>query len=276
MGVKSIFKCRQGSSFPPFLARLGIPIAIGVVILAFWQWSVPYFNLSPVVLPPPSAIWSELLAQRGSLFYALLTTLRITLEALLLAFAGGVLGAILFARSQLLEVGFFPYAVILQVTPIISIAPLIIIWVGFDHVDRALLILATIVAFFPILSNTMLGLRSVDRNLRDLFQINKASGWRRLIELELPSALPYLLGGLRISGGLALIGAVVAEYVAGSGTDMGLGWRVIEAGNRLNIAGMFAALLLLSVLGLLIFAALSALQYFLLRRWHESAFGDFK
>jgi NitT/TauT family transport system permease protein len=159
------------------------------------------------------------------------------------------------------------------VTPIVSIAPFIIIWVGLDHIERALLILATIVAFFPILSNTTLGLKSVDHNLQNLFDLYRASRWQRLKELQFPSALPYLLGGMKISGGLALIGAVVAEFVAGSGTGTGLAWRIIESANRLNIPRMFAALLLLSVLGIVIFFGLSALERLLLRKWHESAVG---
>ncbi|MDX5364953.1 MAG: ABC transporter permease subunit, partial [Alphaproteobacteria bacterium] len=142
---------------------------------------------------------------------------------------------------------------------------------GYDNVEFALLILAWIVAFFPILSNTTLGLRSADHNLRDLFRLYGASRWQVLTELQLPSALPYILAGLKISGGLALIGAVVAEFVAGSGSGNGLAWRIVEAGNRLDIPRMFAALFLLSGLGITIFFALSLLENRLLRRWHESA-----
>jgi NitT/TauT family transport system permease protein len=182
-----------------------------------------------------------------------------------------VLFAVLFTRSKLLELSLFPYAVVLQVTPVVAIAPLIIIWVGLDHVERALLILATIVAFFPILSNTTTGLKSADHNLHNLFELYRANRWQRLIELEFPSALPYLLAGAKISGGLALIGAVVAEFVAGSGSGTGLAWRIIESGNRLNISRMFAALLLLSALGVVIFFVLTALETRLLRNWHESA-----
>ena len=158
-------------------------------------------------------------------------------------------------------------------TPIVSIAPLVLIWVGLDHLERSLLILATIVAFLPILSNTALGLKSIDHNLQSLFDLYGATRWQRLKELQFRSALPYLLSGMRISGGLALIGAVVAEFVAGSGTGMGLAWRIVEAGNRLNIPRMFAALLLMSLLGIVIFFSLSALEYALLHKWHESAVG---
>jgi len=198
-------------------------------------------------------------------------TLRITLMAFVIALATGVALAVLSVQSRLVEISIFPYAVILQVTPVVAIAPLILIWVGVEHIDRALLILATIVAFFPILSNTTLGLKSVDHNLRDLFQLYGATRWQRLRLLQMPAALPYLLGGMKISGGLALIGAVVAEFVAGSGTGAGLAWRIVESANRLNIPRMFAALLLLSALGITIFLLLAGLEKLLLGRWHESA-----
>ena len=184
---------------------------------------------------------------------------------------GGVLLAVLFSQSRIIELALFPYAVVLQVTPVVSIAPLVIIWVGFDNVNRALLILAWIVAFFPILSNTTLGLSSTDPNLRNLFRLYGASRWQILTQLQLPTALPYLLAGMKISGGLALIGAVVAEFVAGSGAATGLAWRIVESGNRLNIPRMFAALILLSALGIAIFMALTLVQHLVLRKWHESA-----
>ena len=251
--------------------RVLVPAALGALFLAFWEFAVRRFGVSKFVLPPPSSIALALVDDFGSLFDSLLNTLKVTVEAFFAALVLGVLFAVLFTRSKLLELSLFPYAVILQVTPVVSIAPLIIIWVGLDHVERALLILATIVAFFPILSNTTMGLKSADHNLLNLFELYRANRWQRLIELEFPSALPYLLAGMKISGGLALIGAVVAEFVAGSGSGTGLAWRIIELGNRLNIPRMFAALLLLSLLGVSIFFILSALESRLLRNWHESA-----
>ncbi len=202
---------------------------------------------------------------------SLWTTLRITLLAFALAVVSGVALAILFSQSRIVEMALYPYAVILQVTPVVAIAPLIVIWVGFDRINLALLILAWIVAFFPILSNTTLGLRSADHNLIDLFRLYGASHWQILWRLKFPSALPYLLNGMKTSGGLALIGTVVAEYGAGSGTATGLAWRIVEAGNRLQIARMFAALALLAALGVVIFFALAMLEHFVLRNWHESA-----
>ena len=255
----------------PLPLRVLVPLLLGAALIGLWEFLVRWLEVPKFVLPPPSMIAQALFADHATLLVSLWITLRITLLAFLIALAAGVVLAVLSAQSRLIEISLFPYAVILQVTPVVSIAPLILIWVGLDHLDRALLILATIVAFFPILSNTTLGLKSVDHNLRDLFQLYGASRRQRLLLLQMPSALPYLLAGMKISGGLALIGAVVAEFVAGSGTGAGLAWRIVESANRLNIPGMFAALLLLSALGILIFLLMAGLQTLALRHWHESA-----
>jgi NitT/TauT family transport system permease protein len=204
------------------------------------------------------------------LWEAALLTGKITIMALALAVAGGAGLAILFNQSKLLELSLYPYAVILQVTPVVSIAPLIFIYV--ESKTAGMLLCAWIVAFFPVLSSTTLGLNSVDHNLRDLFRIYGASRWQKLWLLQLPSALPYFLGGLKIAGGLSLIGAVVAELVAGTGgVGAGLAARIQEAGYRLNIARMFAALSMIAAMGVVIFAALSLLAHLLLRKWHDSA-----
>jgi NitT/TauT family transport system permease protein len=257
----------------PLWVRIVVPIALGVAFLALWELLVWYLEVPKFVLPAPSLIGKSLVQDWPTLLPSLWNTLKVTVAAFGVALVLGVAFAILFSQSSVFEISLFPYAVVLQVTPIVSVAPLILIWVGLDHVERALLILATIVAFFPILSNTTLGLKSVDHNLRNLFDLYHATRWQRLTELQMPSALPYLLGGMKISGGLALIGAVVAEFVAGSGTGTGLAWRIVESANRLNIPRMFAALMLLSMLGIVIFFGLSALQHALLRKWHESAVG---
>jgi NitT/TauT family transport system permease protein len=251
--------------------RYIVPLALGVAVLALWEYLVHAYDVAPYVLPAPSAIWASFLDNFGSLMTSLWTTLHITLEAFVLAVAGGGLLAVLFSQSRIVELALYPYAVILQVTPVVAIAPLILIWVGFDNINLALLILAWIVAFFPILSNMTLGLRSADFNLVDLFKLYGAGRWQILWRLQLPTALPYLLAAMKVAGGLALIGAVVAEFVAGSGTATGLAWRIVEAGNRLQIDKMFAALGLLSALGIAIFFALSGLEWLLLHRWHESA-----
>jgi NitT/TauT family transport system permease protein len=255
----------------PLAIRIAVPVALGILLLGLWEILVRAMDVPKFVLPPPSAIGAALAEDFPSLLASLWVTLRITMEAFVIALMGGLFFAILSARSRLFELCLFPYAVILQVTPVVAIAPLILIWVGIEHLERALLILATIVAFFPILSNTTLGLKSVNPELNALFKLYGASPWQRLTRLDLPNALPYLLAGMRISGGLALIGAVVAEFVAGSGNGTGLAWRVVESANELNIPRMFAALALLSGLGLVIFFLMVGLQHFLLRRWHESA-----
>lgn len=261
----------MNGDFSSRLARIIAPLIVGVVFLLLWEGLVRAYGIQPFVLPAPSRIGESLWLNFGSLMGSLWITLKITLSAFLLAVVGGVGLAVLFSQSRTVEMAFFPYAVILQVTPVVSIAPLVLIWVGFERTQLALLILAWIVAFFPILSNTTLGLRSADHNLRDLFRLYGASRWQVLTELQLPGALPYMLAGMKISGGLALIGAVVAEFVAGSGTSSGLAWRIIEAGNRLDIPKMFAALFLLSLLGIAIFFILTLVEHLALRRWHESA-----
>ena len=239
-------------------------------MLVLWEGLVRAMAIPPYILPGPILVAKTLVSDWGTLWPALIVTLTITLQALLAAVVVGVLLALLFSLSRWIELSLFPYAIILQVTPIVAIAPLIIAWV--DDVDVSLLICAWLVAFFPILSNTVLGLRSVDRNLLDLFELYGASRWRTLLDLRLPAALPYFLGGLRISGGLALIGAVVAEFVAGSGgRESGLAYRILESGYQLKIPRMFAALVLISAAGIAIYLLLSLISHLLLRRWHESA-----
>ncbi|RJT41930.1 ABC transporter permease [Mesorhizobium waimense] len=255
------------------LERIGrwvLPLAI--MILAIWLWDrVCVWNEIPkYILPRPGVVLQTLYDDAGLLFSSLLVTLRITFLSLLLAVIGGVGLAVLFAQSKWVEMSFFPFAIVLQVTPIVAIFPLINIYV--DNQTVKLLLCAWIVAFFPILSNTTLGLNSVDRNLRDMFKLNGATRWQQLRYLRLPAAMPYFLGGLKIAGGLSLIGAVVAEFVAGAqGQSSGLASRIIEAGYRLNAPRLFAALILISLAGILIFLVLSLVSHLILRRWHESA-----
>ncbi|HVU22194.1 MAG TPA: ABC transporter permease [Rhizomicrobium sp.] len=248
-----------------------LPVALGIAALLLWEWSVQHYQIAVFVLPAPSAIWTALVENFSSLMASFWVTLTVTWIAYAIALVGGLLLAIIFSQSRTVESMLLPYAIILQVTPVISIAPLILIWVGFEHVERAAVIIALIVAFFPILSNATLGLRSVDPGLRDLFRLYGASRLQVLWKLQLPSAMPFILAGMKISGGLALVGAVVAEFSAGSGTATGLAWRITEAGNRLEIPKMFAALALLSAVGIVNFYALSVLEWALLHRWHESA-----
>ena len=251
--------------------RYIVPAIVGIVVLAGWQYWVRKSGVSPLVLAAPSDIWAAFVASFSVLMHAMAFTLRITVFAFLVATVSGVALAILFSQSRIVEYALYPYAVVLQVTPVVALAPLLLIWIGYDHVSTVLVVIAWIIAFFTILSNTTVGLRSADHNLVDLFRLYGASRWQILWRLQLPGALPYLLAGMKISGGLALIGAVTAELVAGSGNDTGLGWIITLAGRNLETAKVFAALAMLSVLGIAIFFALSALEWALLHRWHESA-----
>ena len=211
------------------LLRIAAPLAVGTFFLALWEVVVRAENIPLYILPGPLAIAGSLWTDGPSLLASLLVTLRVTLAALAAAAILGGAIAVLFSLSRILELSLFPYAVILQVTPIVAIAPLIIIWVHEPFL--ALLVCAWIVAFFPVVANTTVGLNSTDRNLLALFQLYGASRVQVLRYLKLPTALPYFLAGLRISGGLALIGAVVAEFVAGTGgTETGLAFRILEAG----------------------------------------------
>ena len=250
--------------------RYLIPFLLGLALLSLWEIWVSLADVPVFILPAPSLILAALVDNFSALMAALWVTVKVTLLAFVCAVATAVGLAIVFTRARLIEMALYPYVIALQVTPVVAIAPLILIWVGFDNVSRALVIIAWIVAFFPMLTNTVQGLRSVDPQLHDLMTLSGAFWWQRLIYLELPAALPAMLTGAKISGGLALIGAVVAEFVAGSGTSTGLAWRIIEAGNRLEITTMFASLALLSALGIFLFYLLSFCEWLLLHRWHES------
>ncbi|HLI98491.1 MAG TPA: ABC transporter permease [Bradyrhizobium sp.] len=256
---------------PPRFVRIGLPVVLLAILIVAWELVVRLKDIPPYVLPAPSAVFTTLIVDWGVLSQSLLVTLLTTFEGFVAAAAGGIALALLFNLSKWLEYSLFPYAVVLQVTPVIAIAPLLLIYLP---QPIAVVVCAWIVAFFPVLSNTTLGLNSVDRNLAGLFQLYGASRWQTLRLLKLPAALPFILGGLRIAGGLSLIGAVVAEIAAGSaGAGSGLAYRIAESGYRLNIPRMFAALLLLSAAGIVIYGLLALTSHFMLRRWHESALG---
>ncbi len=252
-------------------AEVIAPVVVGILVILGWDIFVRVTKMPPYLLPGPLLVLQTLISDWSTLFPSLIITLQITIAAFIAAVVSGLLVAILFTQSKLIERSLFPYAVILQTTPIVAIAPLIIIWLK-NNTFAALVVCAWIVAFFPIVSNTTLGLNSVDHNLSNVFQLYRASRWQTLLYLRLPAAMPYFLGGLRISGGLALIGAVVAEFVAGTGgARSGLAYQILMASYNLQIPRMFAALLLTTALGVIIFVLLTLLSDFLLGKWHESA-----
>ncbi|MGN7293870.1 ABC transporter permease [Rhizobium sp. SAFR-030] len=250
--------------------RIAIPLLVVLALVLLWQVLVTLTGVPQYILPGPPAVAVALVKDWGTLAPALWVTTKITLAALGLALVGGVGIAVFLVQSKWIETAFYPIAVILQVTPIVAIAPLILIYAPTTQV--ALLICAFLVAFFPILSNMVQGLKSVDHNLLNLFDLYGASRWQTLLYLKLPASLPYFMTGLRIGGGLSLIAAVVAEFAAGSaGAGSGLAFRLLEAQYRLNIPRLFAALILLSLLGVVIFAITSFIAWLGLHRWHESS-----
>ena len=251
------------------LLKVAAPVGVALVALCAWQAFVDLWNVPPYIVPSPVRVAQTLVGDRSLLLGSLGVTMEIALTALALATLLGVAIALLFVQSRWIEMSLFPYAVLLQVTPIVAIAPLIIIWVRDTRV--ALILCATVVAIFPIISNTTLGLRSVDMGLSNLFRLSRATRWQTLWRLRVPSALPYFFGGLRIASGLALIGAVVAEFVAGTGGQgAGLAYQILLAGIQLNIPRLFAALALIALAGVAMFGATVTLSRLALARWHES------
>ena len=250
--------------------RIVVPIVTVIAVVLLWHILVVANHVPKYIVPTPIDVAVSLSTDWPILLPALWVTLQITFASLILALVGGVLIAVILVQSRWIELAIYPLTVILQVTPIVAIAPLLLVYAPTTQV--ALLICAFLVAFFPILSNIVQGLKSVDHNLLNLFDLYGASRWQQLIYLKLPAAQPYFMAGLRIGGGLALIAAVVAEFAAGSsGAGSGLDFRLLEAQYRLNIPRLFAALLLLSVTGVAIFGLTSLISWLSLRRWHESA-----
>ncbi|MEO1019691.1 MAG: ABC transporter permease [Pseudomonadota bacterium] len=250
--------------------RIAVPIAMLLLAILVWHLYVTLNNVPHYILPSPALVANALWEDWGTLAPALWVTVRITFVALFLALVGGVGLAIILVQSRWVELALFPFAVILQVTPIVAIAPLLLVYA--PDTQTALLICAFLVAFFPILSNMVQGLKSVDHNLLNLFELYGATRLQTLLFLKIPASLPYFMAGLRIGGGLALIAAVVAEFAAGSaGAGSGLAFRLLESQYRLNIPRLFAALVLLTTTGVAIFALTSFISWLALHRWHESA-----
>ena len=249
--------------------RIAYPAAVAAVLVGAWQALVTGFDLPPYLVPSPLAMMKTLFSDGVSLGMALIVTLKITVLAFVLATVAGVLISFVFVQSRAVETALFPYAVLLQVTPIVAVAPLIIIWI--KNPTGAMVVCAALVALFPVIANTTLGLRSVDPDLQSYFELNHATRTQTLLRLRIPSALPYFFGGLRISSGLALIGAVVAEFVAGTGgSGAGLAYQIMQSGYTLNIPRMFAALLLISLTGVALFATMAWLTRAALGSWHAS------
>ncbi len=242
------------------MTRLLPPLLLTLILLAGWEIACRVLQVPPYFLPPPSAVARALIDRAPILAASAATTFGMAMQALALAavLGGGLALAVSLSRNA--ERAFRPLAVALQVTPVVAIAPLVLIWTGLDQADRAVVILAAAVAFFPLFSGVLTGLKSADPDLERLFDLYGATPLQRLIRLRLPAALPFILEGLRVAAGLSVIGAVVAEFVSGSGATQGLAWRLLEAGNRLRTADMLAALVWLMAMGLILNALVGALE----------------
>ncbi|AIR01214.1 ABC transporter ATP-binding protein [Pluralibacter gergoviae] len=253
----------------PLFFKILSPVLVAIAVVLIWQFAISAFNIPPFLVPSPQAMLESLWSNMAMLLTSQVFTLKITLLSFALATVSGVLIAFILVQNRFIETAFFPYIVFLQVTPIVAIAPLIIIWV--KDTTLSLVVCSTLMAIFPIISNTTQGLRSISPGLLSYFKLSRATRLQTLVRLRIPSALPYFFGALRISSGLSLIGAVVAEFVAGTGgNNTGLAYQILQAGYQLNIPLMFAALLLISLAGIVLFAAMSWLSRRALRAWHES------
>ncbi|WP_404808335.1 ABC transporter permease [Mangrovibacter yixingensis] len=254
----------------PAMRRAVWPVLLGLVVIGAWEVCFRQFAVPVWLAPKPSDIAIVLCQQWPALLGSFWVTLKVTLLAFMLAVCIGTAVAFLFVQSRVIESCLMPWAILFQVTPVVAIAPLVIIWI--HNTTLALVVCAMLVAVFPVLTNTTLGLRSVSPGLVNLFRINQATRWQELMRLRLPAALPHFFSGLRVASGLALIGAVVAEFVAGTGgTGAGLAWQILQAGFQLNLPLMFAALFLITCTGLGLFCLMSLLSHYFLRHWHESA-----
>lgn len=249
------------------LQALLAPLLLLALLLAGWEAAVRLLQVPAYFLPAPSGVAQALAANLPLLLASAFATLRMALVALAIAAALALALALAVSLSPVLERAVQPLAVTLQVTPVVAIAPLVIIWAGLDHPERAIVALAAVVAFFPVFSGALTGLKSAEPDLERLFDLYAARPLQRLLRLRLPSAVPFILEGIKVAAGLSLIGTVVAEFVAGSGGAQGLAWRILEAGNRLRTAEMFAALVVLALLGAGLYAGLAILERRLVRRW---------
>ena len=249
------------------LLHILAPIVLIALILGAWEASCRLLHVPSYFLPTPSAIAQAAVANAPTLLQSAWNTLSMALAALVMASAVAMSLALLVAPNAILESAVRPIAVVLQVTPIVAVAPQAVIWAGLDHPERAVVGLAAVVSFFPIFSGALTGLRSADPDLERLFDLYGATRAQRLFRLRLPSAAPFILEGHKVAAGLSIVGAVVAEFVAGSGTAQGLAWRILEAANRLQIAKEFAAVIVLGAMGVLLHTVLEAGERAFLVRW---------
>lgn len=255
---------------PHWLARALPPLIAFMAFLGMW-WllTATIYAGQGFLVPSPTQVLAAVVENAHSLVYGALATLQESLLGFLSASILGIAIAGLLSQSAWLERGLYPYAVLLQTVPVVAIAPLIVLWFGYG--SRSVVIISLIMALFPIINNTLLGLRSTSRNLVDLFAMHHTGRMATFWKLRMPAALPHLIAGLRISAGLSVIGAIVGEFIIGSGSAQGgLGVQIIFAQGRMYTALLFAEVIAATVLGFLLFSSVSTLGHALLKNWHES------
>lgn len=261
---------RTASKFRAWLGRAVWPAGAAVVMIGIWYAAIWLFNIPRYLLPAPHAIVIEAINRWDYLIQGTLLTFSSALAGFILAGVIGITAATILSQSKLLEKSLYPYAIVLQTLPIVAIAPMVVVWMGTGR--QTIAVIAFIVAFFPIISNTTLGLTSTDHNLINLLELYSANRLQLLLKLRIPYAIPYIVGGLRISAGLAVIGAIVGEFVAGMGGRAGgLGYQIAEAATMVQTTYLFAAAFAACAMGLIVFIAVNSASHFLLRNWHESS-----
>ena len=256
------------------LSSEGWPVVL-VAVVAIAAWYVlteTVYKGKGYLVPAPQEVAVAVGENASVLLIAALTTLKEATFGYLLAIVGGITLAALLSQSKILERSIYPYAVLLQTVPVVAVAPLIVLWFGYN--DLSVVIISLIMSLFPIVNNTLLGLRSTSRNLTELFALHNQSRLTLFWKLQLPGALPHIIAGLRISAGLSVIGAIVGEFIIGSGNAQGgLGVQIVFAQGRMYTALLFAEVIAATLLGFLFFMIVSAVGNQLLKNWHESAVG---
>ncbi|MEE6132491.1 ABC transporter ATP-binding protein [Priestia aryabhattai] len=253
----------------PILNTYLPPVIVFMLFMLFWQFGTQLLQIPPYLLPKPMDIVEAAVMNWSNLSSAVIRTITESMLGFMFSVIGGVIGALLMSSSKLLERSLYPYAILLQTIPIVAIAPIIVIWFGSGM--NAIVIIAFTIGFFPMLSNTLIGLNATDRGMINLLKLYQASPWQIMWKVRIPAALPYIMAGLKISCTLAVVGAIVGEYIAGiGGGDGGLGYAITVASSRMETAYLFACGISASILGVGFFLLVNLFSKLLLGSWHES------
>ena len=266
--VKEVARVEQ-SKFKFQLKYLG-PIAAFVLFISLWQAIPTLLDIKPFILPKPTDVVNAAIKDWDLLWPAMQITVVEAVIGFILSAVIGIGVSILLASSRIIEISLYPYAVILQTIPVIAVAPIVVIWFGSGF--NSIVIISFLIGFFPIVSNTLMGLNSVDKNMGDLFQLYNASKWQTMWKLRIPAAMPYMMSGLKVSCTLSIIGAITGEYIAGIGGGKGgLGYAITVAAVQLKTPYLFACAIAGAIFGIVFYLLVSFISRLVLKSWHESA-----